>query len=294
VIPAAGGPRPQTRLLAVASGDVAAGLDSIGRRTVLERFRIEGGLGLGVYAFDGGEYLVDAPGHGRYLVAADGAQVRCSVEGLPPENWQRALLAQVLPLAATLRGMELLHASAVSLGGRAHAFSGRSGAGKSSIAAHLVSLGATPLTDDVLALEPTPAGLGAHAGPRRAQVFDAELKAIPHSRRGRLGPRVAQLDKVQLDLPVTADSAPLASLYLLERHTGVEEFEIRRLDAPDATLLLGTAFVPYVSAAARLQNQLLVCAELASRARVRLLRIPVTMPASKVAGRVADDASAHG
>jgi hypothetical protein len=294
VIPAEGAPRPQTRLLAVGSGDVAATLESIGRRTVLERYRLEGDLGLGVYACDGGEYLIDAPGHGRYLVAGDGSFVRCAVEGLPRENWQRALLAQVLPLAATLRGMELLHASAVNLDGRAHAFSGRSGQGKSSIAAHLVSLGATALTDDVLALEPTPLGLGAHAGPRRANVFDAELQAIPVSRRGRLGSPVARLDKVQLDLPVAAETAPLATLYLLQRRADVDEFEIQRLHAPDAMSLLGTAFVPYVSAAARLQNQLLVCAELASRTRICRLRIPVTMLASDVAGRVADDAAAHG
>ena len=263
---------------------------SLARRTVLERHRTEGGLGLGVYACDNGEYLIEAPGHGRYLVAADGSSVRCAVGGLPPENWQRALLGQVMPLAATLRGMELIHASAVSLGGRAYAFWGPSGAGKSSIAAHLTARGGIPLTDDALALEATPSGVRVHPGPRRANVFDAELQAMPGEGRARLGPAVAHLDKVQLDLPIGTENPPLAGLYLLERHAGVEQFEIQELDGPDPTLLLGTAFVPYVTDARRLRNQLEICALLASKTSVRRLRIPLTEPAASVARRIADEA----
>jgi hypothetical protein len=293
VIPATRAPRPQTSLRAADTTAIDVEAGSIGRRTVLERYT-DDGLGLGVYALDDGGYLIDAPGHGRYLVAADGSEVRCAVDGLPAVNWQRALLAQVIPLAATLKGMELIHASAVALGGGAYAFSGASGAGKSSIAAHLVALGATPLTDDVLALETTPFGLRAHAGPRRANVFDDELQEIPSSRRDRLGPAVARLDKVQLDLPVTAESSPLLGLYLLERHADVEEFEIVALDAPDPTLLLGAAFVPYVTGADRLRTQLETCARLASEARVCRLRIPLSTPASLVARRVTEEALAGG
>jgi hypothetical protein len=294
VIPATGAARPRTTLRAAHEEEIDAALRPVGRRTVLERYRIEGGLGLGVYALDGGEYLIDAPGHGRYLVAADGSDVRCAVDGLPAVNWQRALLAQVVPLAATLRGMELIHSSAVALGGGAYAFSGPSGAGKSSIAAHLVGLGATPLTDDVLALEATPFGLHAHAGPRRANVFDKELQAIPSSRRHRLGPRVAQLDKVQLDLPVASDTPPLRRLHLLERGAEVAEFEVEEFDAPDPMLLIGAAFVPYVTGADRLRKQLDICADLASKVRVFRVRIPLTTPASHVARRIAEEALADG
>jgi hypothetical protein len=292
VIAAAGTRRPQTYLRGVAPAEIDAALAPMERRSLLERNGIDGQLALGVYACDGGDYLVDAPGHGRYLVAADGSQVRCDVAGIPAENWQRALLGQVVPLAATLRGMELIHASGVAWGGRAFAFSGPSGAGKSSIAAHLIGMGATPLTDDVLALEPTALGLRAHAGPRRANVFEAELRAIPDSRRARLGPVVAQLDKLQVDLPIAGQSAPLSDLYLLERNEHVTELEIRRLDPPDPVMLLGAGFVPHVTKAARLRNQLDVCALLAAKTRVCRLRIPLAVPASAVALRVAEEAGA--
>jgi hypothetical protein len=279
VIKSAGPGRPETRLTTVDPAEIDAAVAGVDQRAVLERHRIEGGLGVGVYACESGEYLIEAPGHGRYLIAAD--------DGLPPENWQRALLGQVMPLAATLRGMELIHASAVSLGGRAHAFWGPSGAGKSSIAAHVIALGGTPLTDDALALEATPLGVNAHPGPRRANVFDSELQAMAEDGRARLGPQVAHLDKVQLDLPIASESPPLAALHLLERHAGIGEFEVEELDGPDPTVLLGTAFVPYVTDARRLKNQLDICALIASKTSVRRVRIPLTEPAAQVARRIA-------
>jgi hypothetical protein len=282
--------RPETRLASVDAAEIDRAAAAVAWRAVLERHRTEGGLGLGVYAGDSGEYLIEAPGHGRYLVSRDGASVLCAVEGLPPENWQRALLGQVMPLAATLRGMELIHASAVSLGGRAYAFWGPSGAGKSSIAAHLIARGGVALTDDALALEATPFGVSAHPGPRRANVFDAELRTMPGKGRARLGAAVAHLDKVQLDLPIGKETPRLDTLYLLERHAGVEQFEIQELDGPDPTLLLGTAFVPYVTDAGRLRNQLEICALLAAKTSIRRLLIPVTEPAASVARRIAAEA----
>ena len=51
------------------------------------------------------------------------------------------------------RGLPTLHASAVSVNGRAVAFVSRQGGGKSGLAAGMATGGATLLTDDVLALE---------------------------------------------------------------------------------------------------------------------------------------------
>jgi hypothetical protein len=292
VIEAAGPGRPETRLIAVGSDDIDDAVEGVDRRAVLVRNRIEGGLGLGVYACANGEYLFEAPGHGRYVVSPDGAVVRCAVEGLPPANWQRALLGQVLPLSATLRGMELIHASAVVIDGRAFAFWGPSGAGKSSIGGHLVALGAVPLTDDALALEATAFGVHAHPGPRRANIYDYELDAMANG-RARLGAPVARLDKVQLDLPIGAAHAPLAGLFVLDRTAEVERFEIEELERPDPRLLLGTAFVPYVTDARRLRNQFQICHQVASTTRVSRLRIPLGEPAARVARAVAEHAGPH-
>ena len=87
--------------------------------------------------------------------------------------WERFLLAQVLPLAAVMAGHEVLHASAVTLGGRALGLAGPSGAGKSTLARLLGTSGATFLTDDVLALSEDENGVRAHPGPALVRTRSA-------------------------------------------------------------------------------------------------------------------------
>src|SRR3989442_11817301 len=64
-------------------------------------------------------YRIAAPGHGTHIVSPDGTDVVSAVAAVSPWRWQRLLFAQVLPLAATLQGLELFHASAVEHAGRA-------------------------------------------------------------------------------------------------------------------------------------------------------------------------------
>ncbi len=60
-------------------------------------------------------YLLHAPGFARILVAPDGTELLCDPEP-GSAAWNTLLPAQALPLAATLRGFEVLHASGVVLG----------------------------------------------------------------------------------------------------------------------------------------------------------------------------------
>jgi len=62
------------------------------------------------------------------------------------------LLGPVLGLVLRLRGVTCLHASAVAIGGRAIAFAGEEGAGKSTTAAAFARRGYSVLTDDVVAI----------------------------------------------------------------------------------------------------------------------------------------------
>jgi hypothetical protein len=62
------------------------------------------------------------------------------------------LLGPILGLVLRLRGVACLHASAVSFGGRAVAFAGPEGAGKSTVAAALAQKGHPALSDDIVAL----------------------------------------------------------------------------------------------------------------------------------------------
>src|SRR5207248_1369448 len=109
-------------------------------------------------------YRIYAPRYGRHLVSSDGTRIVSALPNVAPWRWQRLLFAQALPLAATLQGLEALHASAVELGGKAFAFTAASGTGKTSLAMHLVARGATFLTDDVLAVEARVGALIAHPG----------------------------------------------------------------------------------------------------------------------------------
>jgi hypothetical protein len=63
------------------------------------------------------------------------------------------LAGNVLALLLTLRGLEVLHGSAVAVGDSAVAFVGHSNAGKSTLAGEACAAGASLVTDDVLALE---------------------------------------------------------------------------------------------------------------------------------------------
>ena len=127
--------------------------------SIIDRRFGDGRLMMSVERADNVGYRIYAPRHGRHLVSNDGTML-CSVLPRVPEwRWQRLMFAQVLPLAAALHGLPLVHASAVALGGRALAFVAPSGTGKTSVAAHLVARGASLLTDDALAVEPVPGGL---------------------------------------------------------------------------------------------------------------------------------------
>ena len=73
-------------------------------------------------------------------------------EELSVEDASTYLLGPVLGFLLRLRGVTCLHASAVVVGERAVAFVGSAGAGKSTTAAALATLGRLVLSDDIVAL----------------------------------------------------------------------------------------------------------------------------------------------
>src|ERR1700704_2952192 len=75
-------------------------------------------------------YLLWAREFGRVLISADGCELLCEPDQAN-EDWASIVAAQALPLAATIRGLEVLHASGVVLDGRAVLIAGPPGAGKS-------------------------------------------------------------------------------------------------------------------------------------------------------------------
>lgn len=169
------------------------------------------------WSADASRVLVHAA-TGRYLVTG-GREIRyqpqpgCSVEDCVPY-----LSGSVFGFLLHQRGEVLLHASAVSVGGRAVLFSGQSGLGKSTLAATLCQRGHPLLADDFCVVT-----LGADGAP--AVTADARLHRLTGPTiRALRSPNVMQpvqfkLDKFYVEPALCAEhgKAPLAQLYFLER-----------------------------------------------------------------------------
>ena len=225
-------------------------------------------------------YLLHAPGFGRILIAPDGTELICDPE---PGNWEWTTLlsAQALPLAATLRGFEVLHASGVMVRGRAALFAGSPGAGKSSLAAALLRRGAALLSDDTVALELRGGELIAHPGASLLHLRAAEHDRLSTRERAVLSTHTTFLGKQRYSPSVTASSTPFGELFLLERSTHGPPVE--RIEAVDPFALLASTFNLSVRTPERLVRHLDVAGALAATGRIYRLRVQPGMDATRLA-----------
>lgn len=256
--------------------------------------RSDGEVTLSVHFHDEHGYLLTLPGVGSYRVSRDALQVTCFPEaGVAGWWWQRALVNQVLPLAATVRGFEVLHAGAVAIDGRAIAMVGHPGAGKSSTTLNMVLQGATFFTDDALAIARRGDRLVAHPGAGAAN-FPRVERDLMKDEAGRLGEIVGGEDafKSLLAIERQPEPLPLGALYFLRRGQPGSEARIEPVAAPDPTMLLGSTYVLSVRSEERLANQLDLCAEIAATVPIFDLLIPSSVPAKESAAAVLAHASA--
>ena len=261
--------------------------DDEGSREAVELRYPDGRLFLSIRSHPDAGYRIWAPRHGRHLVSADGTEIQSALPRNNAIGWQRLFFAQTLPLAAVLQGLEVLHASAVALDGAAVAFTAPSGAGKSSLAAHLVAAGATFVADDVLAVEARDGVVEAHPGPRRTSVSARELRAMTRSGRTRLGPRAGTADgKLLLEPEVASGPHALALLYRVSRSGRHDRASFREHDPPEPVAILGSSFLPYVQTPQRLRNQLDVCDRIVSTVRTFDLAVPASVSARDAAALV--------
>jgi hypothetical protein len=228
-------------------------------------------------------YRIWAVDHGTHIVSCDGYRIRSALPDPSNWHWQTLFFAQVLPLAAKLRGLGIFHASAVALDGRALAFFGASGTGKSSVAAHLVARGARFLADDVVAVEPTAGGVRAYPGAGLAGVDREELVSLGERGRERLGTVIGYRGKAYLEVEVIDESYPLCALYALERTTKPGEVRIEKTAPPDPRTLLAGAFITYVREARSLINHLDACARIANLVKMYRVEVPAGRSARDVA-----------
>jgi hypothetical protein len=225
-------------------------------------------------------YMLSGPCYGAHMLSEDGRSLLSSVD--EELDWQRLVISQVLPFAALLQGLEVFHASAVTIDGQAIGLLGPSGAGKTSVALSLCELGARFLTDDVLAVETRDGELLAHPGTSIAAVRVEEPAASDDGAGRRAKVWYGDMDAARAP-------APLAALFFLDRRAeGPEDPNFEA--ASDALQLLAATFNFVVSTPSRLLGLLDTCA-LAAELRVeRIVAGPGPTPgrlAAAIARRLA-------
>jgi len=285
------GHEPDTRLRRLQRSTVDRMWRKAQPTVLLERRLVDGSTGLSVQRDPVIGFRVWAPRHGCYIVRPDGADVA----GAPPAGatwrWERLVLAQVLPLAAALREMAVLHASAVEIAGRAVAFLGTSGVGKTTLAARIAAHGARLVTDDVLALDVAKDAVRAHRGAAIARIDPRELRTMTVGERRTLGPVRARGEKWHVMPPVAPDELPLGLTYHLTRSPDLDDVEIVRVHPYDPALLLGSAFLSYLVDPERLRRQLDVCSAIASTTPLHQVRIGRGSTSTDVSAAVLEHAS---
>lgn len=102
-------------------------------------------------------YLLRFPGLCDFVMSPDCASIVChSNIGVDSELIPILVKGTVVSFVLSLRGHHVLHASAVEVDGKAIAFTGASGMGKSTCAALLCAIGGRLVSDDVLRLQLAP------------------------------------------------------------------------------------------------------------------------------------------
>jgi hypothetical protein len=229
-------------------------------------------------------YLLWTRDFGRVLISADGMELLCDPDGVSSE-WVSILLAQALPLAATIRGLEVLHASGVELNGKAVLVAGPQGAGKSSLAAALVRGGGRLLGDDAIALQLSEGALIAHAGSAVLQLREGEDRRLTGADRAALGRAVgSDTAKRRYVSPSTCQAAPFGALFLLERSD--RQPTVERLESVDPFELIASTFNLSVRTPARLQRQLDVISAIASNGQTHRLRVQRGVDSTELASVV--------
>lgn len=128
----------------------------------------------------GDELVAEWIGLARVIASRDGTTHRFEAEpGLEPAEIEKVRLGSATLLLRHLQGKLALHGSAVAVDNRALILLGRSGQGKSTLAASLCRVpGATLFSDDAVALDPGPtAGTYVIAPVERNHWLDAPARA---------------------------------------------------------------------------------------------------------------------
>lgn len=182
------------------------------------------------------------------------------------------LLGPVMALLLHQRGLLVLHASAIAVGGKSAIFMGDKGAGKSTTASAMIRAGHGLLTDDVVALDLAAEPMIVPGFPQLKLAADAAA-AFP-IRYAEVRPQVhPAIDKAQHRLHggFSSDTVPATRIYVLERGEKAAISPLPSVSALSAiikfsyvtrfghTALVGNFAATHLQQCARLTDHLGVC-----------------------------------
>jgi hypothetical protein len=220
------------------------------------------------YVAGDGWMVIEIPGAPRYLVEGGRRIVVEAGDFVSAKTVRIYLLGSVLAALCQQRGLLPLHANAVVVDGRAYAFGGESGMGKSTLAARFHDAGFQVLADDVCVVSRTAAGeFVAWSGIPRVKLWRDALEAS-----GRVAAEhdnvLEQSDKYHVRLERTTETEgalPFAGLYALGRADRDPPARIERLRGAQAvTALMQTTYRPHLlGATGKAGLHMQTCVELA-------------------------------
>jgi hypothetical protein len=222
------------------------------------------------------QYFLRIPGIARYLVS-HGAEIVVDPEPAALAlNVRAYLLGSIFAVLCQQRGLLPLHASAVSYRGGVVAFIGRSGQGKSSLAAHLAQRGLPVVSDDICLIEATQAQSMVIPTAPWLKLWRSSLENLGKQAEG-LERVFSEDDKYRLPIADERASEPIHTLMFLEGDA-VSSADALRIEAvsPVETvpLLMSLIHQAYLlQATGQMQESFLRCSRVSSQAKAyRLIR----------------------
>ncbi|MCC7001958.1 MAG: hypothetical protein IT357_07365 [Gemmatimonadaceae bacterium] len=188
----------------------------------------------------------------RFHITTDGRQVWADWDApLTLADAMTFLVGPVLGYALRRRGLLALHASAAVIDGRAVAFVGPGGAGKSTLVTACAQRGYAVVTDDILVLRETPRGWMTTPAPDQVRLWE-DSERLLFGAGSRLAPLTPTFPKrglslAQAGLVSAHEAVPVGALLLFAPRESIDAPRIEAVGGGEALLgLVSNSYANYL------------------------------------------------